>query len=477
MDSKLALKSILACSASILIILGIILYANMSGKNKEPKDETYESSTRYDAQISEGRNVAPDGNTKAFLNDDTFFDAPDDEILSSGYSDENPGTITLDGTRAAIVATSVCRDLRLQIVDSDGALITGVPFYVTIEEVGQYKDLDQDGVIYIGDLEPGDYSVSIDETEGYLVASSITRVHVKENVDYRLIKDIELIMVHENETDKSADDAPGVTVLTDDADNTEKTSVISGLEKAKNGVMISSNTGTIGFKKLKNAGISYVYVRAGYRGMYSGKIVIDDSFDDNMQGADNLSLKTGVYFESRAVTVIEAVEEASAIITLCREYEINLPIILSMSNERGDSRSDFLSASERAEIALAALETLSNSGYRAGIMATESFMTDDIEMMKLFGYTTCLAQYKAKTDTDRNYQIWNYTANAQVDGISGKATLFLINPDYSDITELRKNSSSAVTDIPPGVTITPDIAYVGLPSPVVTPTLIPTLVP
>ena len=57
-----------------------------------------------------------------------------------------------NAARLSLVVTSVEKDLRIQIVDMQGNPVTGESFYVKLEGEGEYKDLDKDGIIYIGDL-------------------------------------------------------------------------------------------------------------------------------------------------------------------------------------------------------------------------------------------------------------------------------------------------------------------------------------
>ena len=94
----------------------------------------------------------PDGqignDLKAFLKDNTFFDPDVNPILEAAKDNSH---------RLSLVATSVEKDLRIQIVDNEGVPVTGESFYVRVDGLGDYKDLDQDGVIYIADLDSGYY--------------------------------------------------------------------------------------------------------------------------------------------------------------------------------------------------------------------------------------------------------------------------------------------------------------------------------
>ena len=131
------------------------------------------------------------------MNDDTFFDKEENNYDFNSLYNSN---------KLSMIVTSIEKDLRIQIVDLFGELVTGESFYVTVEDVGEYKDLDQDGVVYIADLKAGEYKVSLNETDGYLVPSNSTKIRVKDRVEYVAIDDISLLIKTEDEIDVKAED-------------------------------------------------------------------------------------------------------------------------------------------------------------------------------------------------------------------------------------------------------------------------------
>ena len=62
--------------------------------------------------------------------------------------------------------------------------------------------------------------------------------------------------------------------------------------------------------------IDYAMVRVGYRGYGNGTLNTDKNYVQNIKGAMNAGLKTGVYFFAQAITVEEAIEEADYVISL-----------------------------------------------------------------------------------------------------------------------------------------------------------------
>ena len=162
MDSKLRKMAILASMGVILLVSLLVLYTNGSGNGRAdgpkgtapPRQESGQGASEGQAQIgSDGVVNGQIGNDlSAFLRDDTFFDQEVNPILEEAMD---------NASRLSLVVTSVEKDLRVQIVDMEGKPVTGESFFVRLDGLGEYKDLDKDGIIYIGDLAAGEYSVEL----------------------------------------------------------------------------------------------------------------------------------------------------------------------------------------------------------------------------------------------------------------------------------------------------------------------------
>lgn len=433
MNYKLMRSTILICSLSVLLILGMVLYANyksgaqpVGSDNIENTDMGNDGNTNQAAGShagSSGGNIAFNGDTRAFLQDEYFWDVDPEgeERIRPDY-----------GQRLSLIATSVQKDLRFQIVDIDGELVTGEPFFVTVEDVGQFKDLDRDGVIYIGDLSAGDYYASIDPIEGYQVASSQIRVHVNERLEYRTISDIALLILSEEDIDPSVDSVNGHNV-NGDVDETEITDIYEGLETAVMGIDVSSFNGDIDWLKVREAGIEFVIIRCGYRGYTSGSLVEDKKFLQNITGAEEAGIRVGIYFFTQAINEVEAVEEASMAITLCKDYQIHLPIFIDTESTGGSGRADRLDRETRTAVCRAFCETVENAGYRAGVYASKNWINQMLNYSELTRYLTWLAEYKNNYTYEGDFQFWQYTSHGWIDGIPGRVDLDIGNMSFANL--------------------------------------------
>ncbi len=423
MDSKLRGIAIGLSMAVILLVSLLVLFVNGDFDNKRETSGTGgvisgnagglgtpAKESPEDAQAAGNR---PNGQVgeelSGFLQDDSFFDK---EVEKAD-----------DSNRLSMVVTSVEKDLRIRIVDMDGETVQGYGFYVEVEKLGEYKDLDKDGVICIGGLTAGDYHVKLLPMEGFRVSSNSTRVRVKEQVEYVAIDDISLLILTEADIDALAEDTKGSGVM-EDADQTEIKEFQKPASGVSMGIDVSKWNGEIDWDRVKAAGVEFVIMRAGYRGSVTGALVVDPMFETYIKGATASGLQVGVYFVSQAVNEVEAVEEASAVMELVKEYELAYPIFLDSESAGGSGRGDLLSPEVRTQTCEAFCRTVENAGYEAGIYASTWWYNNMLNAERLDDeYFIWLAEYRSTPTYDGYYQMWQYTSKGSIDGIEGNVDI------------------------------------------------------
>ena len=186
------------------------------------------------------------------------------------------------------------------------------------------------------------------------------------------------------------------------------------------GIDVSKYQGNIDWNKVRDDGIEFVIIRAGYRGYGSGVLVEDPKFRQNIQGATAAGLKVGVYFFSQAITTEEAVEEASLCLQAVSGYNLAYPIFIDSeySTSRRDGRADGLSQEHRTKIAQAFCQTVQNSGYKAGVYASKTWFYGQLNYSALSGYHIWMAHFAQRTDFAYRYDIWQYSSRGSVNGIN-----------------------------------------------------------
>ena len=321
-----------------------------------------------------------------------------------------------------MMVTSVEKDLRIQIVDTQGELVTGESFLVRLDGLGEYKDLDKDGVIYIGDLSAGEYYVELMPMEGYRMPENGTKVRVKDKVEYVAIDDISLLLLTEADIDVAAEDTEVADAIAD-ADATEISQLQTSTANSRVGIDVSKWNGEIDWDRVKNAGVEFAIVRAGYRGSTTGSLVEDSCFAANMRGAAASGMPVGVYFFTQAVNEVEAVEEASAVLQLIREYDLDYPVFIDTEGAGGNGRADNLDADTRTAVCEAFCRTIANAGYTAGVYASRNWYNNNLHVDKLEHYCIWLAEYRHTPLYQGYYHMWQYTSKGAVDGIAGNVDM------------------------------------------------------
>lgn len=187
------------------------------------------------------------------------------------------------------------------------------------------------------------------------------------------------------------------------------------------GIDVSKWNGSIDWNAVKNSGVSFVIIRCGYRGSSTGVLVEDPTFKRNIQGATAAGLKVGVYFFTQAINEVEAVEEASMVISLIKGYGISYPVFID--TEKANGRADGLDRATRTAVCRAFCETIRNAGYSAGVYASKSWYNDNLNYGSLSGYRIWLAQYASEPTFGSRYDMWQYSDKGTVSGISGKVDM------------------------------------------------------
>lgn len=446
MDSKLKKQVIAAVVAMMVCVVGSVFVVNFMetgsflpkslqrNKTIRTEAELYQGETAENEKAEEGVTdyLAQDGtsvyekydlNPKkdpyAFLADSDFFDKK---------LDSKETELEKKSRELSVLVNSVEKDLRVTIIDGNNQLVTGQGFRILLEtmdgekvkESVYYKDLDKDGFIYIGDMKAGDYRVSLEDIENFDVPKEVP-VHVKEQMEYRLIEDISYLIKSEDEIDAAKEDTQVLGALAD-ADSTE---TVEHLKKENTGfgIDVSKWNKEIDWNKVKAAGVDFAIIRCGYRGSATGALVEDPYFKKNIEGATKAGIKVGIYFFTQAVNTVEAVEEASMVLTLCKGYELAFPIFIDTEGAGGNGRADELDKETRTKVCKAFCETIENSGFNAGVYASKSWFSNQVDASVLESHYIWLAQYRSTPTYDRSYDMWQYTSSGSIDGIEGRVDL------------------------------------------------------
>lgn len=197
---------------------------------------------------------------------------------------------------------------------------------------------------------------------------------------------------------------------------------------AKKGIDVSKFQGEINWEKVKADGMEYAIIRLGYRGYETGKMVVDDKYQENIEGSLEAGLDTGVYFFTEAVTEKEAIEEADFVIENLGDYKINMPVVLDVeeSASKDKTRTKDLTQEQRTKNVIAFCERIKEAGFDVMIYGNlKSFMIM-MDFEQLEEYDKWFAYYKYPFHFPYKIKMWQYTSTEQVDGIKGDVDVNLM---------------------------------------------------
>ena len=204
----------------------------------------------------------------------------------------------------------------------------------------------------------------------------------------------------------------------------EKVSVASyeALGGEWKGIDVSYWQGNIDWKAVADSGIDFAILRVGYRGYSSGKMFEDSTFARNARGAIANGIKIGVYFYSAAINEDEALQEAAWVCNRISGYGITYPVVYDFE-DFGKYRCAELTGADVTKNALAFLNYVSSRGYSPMMYANPSDLSKYISRSS-FPMKFWLAHYvkgapEKKSSYSGSYQMWQYTSQGTVPGISG----------------------------------------------------------
>lgn len=194
----------------------------------------------------------------------------------------------------------------------------------------------------------------------------------------------------------------------------------SGNVISHKGIDVSEHQGKIDWKKVKGDGVEFAFVRVLYRGWGSGKLVEDNTGEDNIREAIANGINVGAYVFSQAITQEEAVEEARRAIDIVSPYAQGIPIVIDVEYvPSDDARMDALTPEERTDVILAFCDEVSSQGYIPMLYYNTEMGGLGVENERLEGITKWYAWYSEVPYYPYKYDIWQYSDKGSVDGIKG----------------------------------------------------------
>ncbi|MEG1688002.1 MAG: glycoside hydrolase family 25 protein, partial [Angelakisella sp.] len=316
---------------------------------------------------------------------------------------------------------------------------------------GPLNSFQQNGMLAVSDLErlanlyikngvkiPGDFlaaisgagQISVSRFEALCKQYGVSQLYMQRFIDdnfvykmgntYHYVPIQESLKMHRYNWDNLTG------VFTDEMDY-----VVKGKSRAVKGIDISAYQGDIDWPRVKADGVEYAFIRLGNRGYSKGAIVMDEKYHQNMQGAQSVGIKVGVYFYSQAVNNAEAIEEANYVLQNIQGYTLELPVVFDIEGGQNSSyRTYSLSVQTATNLTKAFCKTIKNAGHEVLIYTYAKYFSEHLDIGQLQGYDFWLAQYYPIPFFPYNFQYWQYSCEGKVDGIKGNVDMNLLFLDY-----------------------------------------------
>ena len=196
--------------------------------------------------------------------------------------------------------------------------------------------------------------------------------------------------------------------------------VVDGETISRFGIDVSAHQGDIDWQSVAEDGVEFAFIRAVYRGYGTGKLVIDENFIQNIEGAQAAGIDVGVYVFSQAINEGEVLEEASTVISLLDGYSLQLPVVFDVEKvSDSQARTNSLSVEDRTQLTIAFLEEIENAGYDTMIYHNTEMGAMLLDFSQLTDYQKWFAGYNKEFYWPYEYSVWQYSEKGSVDGING----------------------------------------------------------
>lgn len=198
------------------------------------------------------------------------------------------------------------------------------------------------------------------------------------------------------------------------------------------GIDVSKHNGTIDWTKVKADGVDFAILRAAVRGYGGeGKLLIDESFEENAKAAIENDIAIGAYVFSEAITVEEAIEEAELVLSMIEPYEIQYPVIIDIEDIYNDAgRNESLTPAKLTDIVLAFCDTIKDAGYTPMLYCNLKGFLGMLEFERLEGIEKWYAYYGDDLYFPYDVSMWQYTSSGTVNGITGNVDINISFKNY-----------------------------------------------
>lgn len=192
------------------------------------------------------------------------------------------------------------------------------------------------------------------------------------------------------------------------------------------GIDVSVHNGNINWNKVKEAGVDFVIIRAGY-----GKNSVDKTFKANIEGALKAGLKVGAYWFVYALKKAEIGQNAKAFKDALDPYKgkITMKVWCDLEYDSDSYCAKHgvnLSKAARTEWVKEFCDIMKAYGYDCGVYANPDYLKN--KLGDVSKYSLWLARYSSSKGSYQPF-MWQYSSKGSIAGIKGNVDM---NICYAD---------------------------------------------
>ncbi len=202
---------------------------------------------------------------------------------------------------------------------------------------------------------------------------------------------------------------------------------------SKKGIDVSRYQGEIDWEKVAGDGVEYAFIRLGIRGATEGKLMLDETYEDNMEGALENGVNVGVYFFTQALNKEEAVEEAEFVLENLEDYDVSYPIVLDVEEiTTKNARTKNMGKQDWTNVCIAFCDRIREAGYVPMIYGNLKTFMLMVDLEQLEEYEKWFAYYRTPLYFPYEFSVWQYSSTGKVNGIDTDVDMNISMKDWGE---------------------------------------------
>ena len=202
---------------------------------------------------------------------------------------------------------------------------------------------------------------------------------------------------------------------------------------SKKGIDVSRYQGEIDWEKVAGDGVEYAFIRLGIRGATEGKLMLDETYEDNMEGALENGVNVGVYFFTQALNKEEAVEEAEFVLENLKDYDVSYPIVLDVEEiTTKNPRTKNMGKQDWTNVCIAFCDRIREAGYVPMIYGNLKTFMLMVDLEQLEEYEKWFAYYRTPLYFPYEFSVWQYSSTGKVNGIDTDVDMNISMKDWGE---------------------------------------------